>query len=63
MHLSVWLFIGAVLVLPWLVGMIRQMDPKAYNVDPMNKSSIQFWLFILGISIIAFGIGISVSGQ
>jgi hypothetical protein len=63
MHFSMWLYVGTVLTLPWLVTMVRLRDSNAGNVDPMDKRSILFWSFLLGIILLAVGIGISVSGR
>lgn len=62
MHLSIWLVVGIILMIPWLVAMVRQMDP-ANEIDPMDRRGIFFWFLILGIIVLAIGIGISLSGR
>ena len=62
MHLSVWLIIGIILMIPWLVAMVLQMDP-ANKLDPLSPKSIFFWFLILGIIVFSIGIGFSFTGR
>jgi hypothetical protein len=61
MSYSVWLVIGVLLLVPWFIAMVTQGEPPTRKLYPMNRRSIYFWFFILGIIALTIGVGIAAS--